>query len=337
MTRAVRQRGRTAEWAWRVGVAAGTALAVACGGSATSAPRDPTTSVPSPASGPAARGSFRHHRSGVVVRAGAPHHRGRDVLVAEPDAQELEAKLAYGPIDKDLEDEDVEVLLVREGEPAVALGTVRTSRDGEGDDGGRARLRLEGAARLPLGRHRVRFVVRGDGTSAEIAVVVVPSGTPAFVSDVDGTLTSSEWAELPAALTARLPAPHPGAARALTALAERGVLPVYVTARPEWLVPRTRRFLAENAFPPGVVVTKKDKSGAFGAQAAAYKKAELERIARVVRLTWAFGNMPSDAEVYAALVTDPRRRVLYRFTDAAHGGRRIESYDEIFAEVSRTP
>lgn len=255
------------------------------------------------------------------------------MLVAEGEAQELEAKLAYGPTDKDLEDEDVEVSLVR-AEGSTRLATVRTTKDGEGDDGGRAHLRLEGAARLPVGRHRIRFEVRADGTSAEIALVVVPAGSPAFVSDVDGTLTSGEWAELPAALTARLPAAHPGAARALAALAAKGVLPVYVTARPEWLVPRTRRFLAENAFPPGVLVTKKDKSGAFGAHAAAYKKAELERIARVVKVTWAFGNMPSDAEVYASLVPDARRRVLYRFTDAAHGGRRIESYDELLPELA---
>ena len=53
----------------------------------------------------------------------------------------------------------------------------------------------------------------------------------------------------------------------------------------------------------------------------------------VERLIETIGNMPSDAETYAAFVRDPRRRIFYRYTDATFGGRRIESYDEVLADV----
>lgn len=268
--------GRVGAWAL-LGLLLG-----ACGAGASA------SSAPAPSSRPGTAAevrSFRHGSSRLVVGSGAPRHRARDVLVLEGEAQLLEAKLAYGPADKDLHDEDVDVLLVPdEAGPVRRLGTVRTSEDGRGDDGGRARLRLEGGAALPAGRHRVRFVVRGDGSEVDGVVAVVPRGAPVFVSDVDGTLTSGEWAELPAALVGRLPAAHPGAARILGALASRGLLPVYLTARPEWLVPRTRAFLAANGFPEGVLFTKRDRSGAFGDAAAAYKRQVLGELGARVRL-----------------------------------------------------
>jgi len=143
----------------------------------------------------------------------------------------------------------------------------------------------------------------------------------------------SEVAEFPALARRELPDPHPYAAAAFHRLADRGLVPVYLTARPEWLLPRTRSFLALHGFPPGIVVTRRDKSGGFGSSAAAGKLVELERLAASFTIGWAFGNMPSDAHAYAKVVRDPRRRVLYRFDDTVHGGRRIESYDELFEEL----
>ncbi len=334
MVRAVRQRpGGTTTFAGVVLLTC-SVLVPACGGEVTPRPRVTTVAAPdAPPDTPDTTRRFRHRRSRFVVSAGKPSHRGRDVLVAEGEPQDLEAKIAYGVVDKDLHDEDVDVFLLADA-GATLLGTVRTSADGPADDGGRARLRLAGDRALPVGRHRIRFVVRGDGSTAEIAAVVVRRGQDAFVSDVDGTLTASEFAEVPAIVEGKLPLAHPGAARVFGVLASRGLLPVYVTARPEWLVPRTRAFLEQNGFPPGVLVTKRDKSGALGSAAAAYKKTELARIASVVRIRWAFGNTPSDADAYAALLPDASRRVLYRYEDVTFGGRRIEAYDELASEVA---
>src|SRR5262245_22769885 len=61
-----------------------------------------------PAVGPA--GSWRHTLSSYIVDLGAPHHRGIDLIASTDDAtQTIAGKITYGPTDKDLEDEDVEV------------------------------------------------------------------------------------------------------------------------------------------------------------------------------------------------------------------------------------
>ncbi len=276
--------------------------------------------------------AFRHLRSRAVIASGSPNHRARDLIVAEGALQTIEAKIAYGPIDKDLVDEDVRIEHLV-GDRWEMLATVRTSDDGPDCDGGRARFVIPGDRAVGVGRHRIRVTVVGDQSQAELALVVVPKKQPIFVSDIDGTITVSEIAEFPAMARGELPDPHPYAAAAFHRLAERGHVPVYLTARPEWLLPRTRAFLELHRFPPGVVVTRRDKSGGFGSSAAAGKLMELERLAEDFTIAWAFGNMPSDAHAYSKIVSDPRRRVLYRYTDELHGARRIESYEEIYGEL----
>lgn len=280
-------------------------------------------------------GTFRNKRSRLVTGLGAANHRGRDALFVVGEPQLLEAKFAYGLVDKDLEDEDV---LIEEELPGgggrVEVVTVRTTKDGPNDDGGRARFEIPKADALGPGRHVFRFTVIGDGTQAELSIVVVSPEQAVFVSDVDGTLTASEVAEFPASFNGRLPAAHPKASTVFQALAARGLVPIYLTARPEWMTGRTRAFLQANAFPPGIVHTRYDKSGAFGDGAARFKRAALERLAQRVRIAWAFGNMPSDAEAYAPLVPNPQRRILYRQDDATHGARRIDSYAELLGEVA---
>lgn len=274
---------------------------------------------------------FRHKHSQAIAQSGHPHHRVRDVLVAIGDEQRIEGKVAYGAGDRDLHDEDVVFDIEREPGTWDRSKVVRTSK-GEGD-GGRAVLVIDPDRPLSQGRHRVKMTVVGDASSAEGAVVVVPRRQAVFVSDVDGTLTSSEFAEAPALAHHTLPAAHPDAARIFDLLAQKGYVPIYLTARPEWLVPRTRAFLATNKFPEGVLVTMRTKGGSFGDHAAAFKRGELERIATTFEIMWAFGNMPSDAAAYATVVKDPRKRVLYRLTDATYGCRRIESYGDLASEL----
>jgi len=240
----------------------------------------------------------------------------------------IEAKIAYGPADKDLADEDIRIERETSKARWAELGVARTDHDG--------RVRFS-AGTFPLGSHRLRLTVIGDGSSTELSVVVVPGGQSIFVSDVDGTLTESETAEFPALLRRQLPAVHPAAADVFRKLAAKGFVPVYLTARPDWLLARTRELLATNQFPPGVVLTERSAMGQYGAGAAAFKRNELEVLVANGRtkIEWAFGNMPSDAETYATFITDPKRRVFYRYTDAAYGGRRIDSYEEVAADLMK--
>src|SRR4051812_30491698 len=70
--------------------------------------------------------TWRHTASKLIVQLGSPHHRGID-LIASDDAptQVIGGRVTYGPSDKDLEDEDVDVFA-----NARLLGRVRTDEEG---------------------------------------------------------------------------------------------------------------------------------------------------------------------------------------------------------------
>ena len=86
---------------------------------------------------------------------------------------------------------------------------------------------------------------------ADQYIEVVPPGTPVVLTDVDGTLTTSENEEFFDLLSGTLPDVRPGAPQALQALAERGYHTIYLTARPEFLGTRTEEFVRARGLPPG--------------------------------------------------------------------------------------
>jgi phosphatidate phosphatase APP1 len=289
--------------------------------------------------------SFEHTISKVTVAAGPSFHRGRDQILSVGDAQWVIGKMTYSYADKDLRDEEVDVFVERGcGGTWEQLGTTKTTKDGdhatvEGvvDSGGRVYFEIPKAKELGAGRHRVRLVVAGDQTFTDVRIDVLPKGSPVVVSDVDGTLTASETAEFPALLQGDLPAAHPKAAEALSALAAKGYRVVYLTARPEFLTGRTHDFLDVSGFPPGIVHTTTGMTGALGEAAATFKSDELAALAaHGHKIEWAFGNKESDTEAYEAAKVPREQRVFLKVSDT-HGGRRIEAYEEILPAISALP
>jgi hypothetical protein len=299
-------------------------------------------SSPPPAVGPA-RG-FRHRRSRVVAGLGH-NHRGRDILLRPGDRQVAIAKFAYGLIDKDLVDEEVEVFLLRSCSGAwQRLGTAVTTDDGDhvdeegvADSGGRIYFEIPPAAALEPGRHRLHLSVAGDRSSTDLIIHVAPAGAPVFIADIDGTLTRSGTEEFRALLSGRPSEAHPDAADALQALAARGYIPIYLSGRPEPLVGRTRDFLARSGFPPGLVMTTAKKSGAIGGAAARFKTATLARTVRGRGYVpaYAFGDTPTDATAYASARIGTR--LFYRYADAEHGGRRFDLYRALVTDLANAP
>lgn len=293
--------------------------------------------------------AWNHPSSYLIAGAGSPNHRGRDLYLTPDDPQWIIGKFAYGITDKDLKDERVDIYLLRGcGGAWERLGSATTTEadsahravEGVSDDGGRVYFEIPAAQRLGPGRHRVHLVVRGDLSSTDLFIEVVPRGAPMFVSDVDGTLTGTETEEFTSLLLGELPDAHAHAAAAFHRLTSKGYRPMYLTARPEWLVERTRDFLEAYGFPPGIVHTTLGLTGATGDGAAEYKTAELGRLfdGREMLPAWAFGNTATDADAYDnAGVMPLARRVFYRFDDESHGGRRIDGYDELFAEIDALP
>ncbi len=295
----------------------------------------------------AAKRSFIHTLSSVTAASGPAFHRGRDQIYAVGDAQWVIGKMAYTYADKDLKDEDVDIFVERGcGGAWEKLGSVRTTPSGgthptvEGvaDSGGRVFFQIPKATELPTGRHRVRLVVAADQTSTDLLIDIVPKGSPIVVSDVDGTLTTSENAEFPALLTGSLPDAHPDAAAALSALASKGYRVVYLTARPEWLTGRTREFLVTAGFPTGIVHTTSGVTGAVGAAAASYKSGELSMLlGHGHAIAWGFGNKASDTDAYDAAKINPVDHRVFLQVDDAHGGRRIESYTQLLPTLTALP
>ena len=288
--------------------------------------------------------AFHHFASNLVSHSGHPNHRGRDAIFVAGQPQTLIGKFAYGIIDKDIHGEEVDVFVERNcGGAWTKLGTGTTTDDGDHatvdgieDDGGRVYFDLP--TPLPRGRHRIRMVVAGDQTSADLVVDVVPAGTTYFVSDVDGTLTTSEAAAWTSLLTGNLPDARPDAAKALSNLAKKGIRPLYLTSRPDWLKNRTREFLDANGFPPGLVYTSSHLLPEVGDGSGAYKTEVLTRYAgHGAKFTWAFGNMSHDADAYDAVGIEPLSQRIFVGIDDAHGGRRIESYGEVVGVTSATP
>src|SRR5215471_13329492 len=156
-------------------------------------------------------GSFRHFTSRLIAGLGDPKHRGFDLVASADSAtQTLEGWISYTVVDKALEDEDVDVFACRTG-AWRKVGTART------DDEGHFSLALSGDSRLPIGMRDLFVSVVGDRTGAAFLGYVAPAGTPLVVSDVDGTLTSSENAFLETLALGGEPDAQPGAAPAFTA------------------------------------------------------------------------------------------------------------------------
>lgn len=275
------------------------------------------------------------------------NHRGRDLFVNPGQPQWIVAQFAYGLSDVDLEDEDVEIFVQRDCASGwESLGYQTTTKGGaphpdvEGisDHGGRIMYQIPANKQLGPGRHRVRLVVRGDGSSTELFIDVVPPQTPIFVTDVDGTLTSSENIEYAALLVGATPGTHESAPEALRALADKGYRPLYLTARPEFLVNRTREFLDAHGFPPGIIHTTASLLGPkpYGG-ADKFKQGDLAQVATHGLVpAFGFGNRATDSVAYS-VIPDPNHRFFYQITETPYTGRKIDSYAELLPMFDRLP
>jgi hypothetical protein len=302
--------------------------------------------LPPPDPGPA--GSWRHSiATPATTILGAAQHRGRDLFLREGDPQWVLGKFAYGIVDSDLDDEDVDLYLLRGCAAWERLATVRTTDgstnhatvEGVDDHGGQVYYPIPAARRLGVGRHRVRFVVRGDLSVADAYITVLPAGARVVVSDVDGTLTESETAEWGTLFGGASPAAQPGGADMLWAFARRGYHVFYLTARPAFLATRTHQWLNERGFPPGVVHTTLGLTGALGGAATTFKAEELNALINRLGYApdYAFGNTDTDVAAYALVPIVPSHAYYYQLAGDLRGGQRVDDYRTLVAGFAALP
>jgi LNS2 (Lipin/Ned1/Smp2) len=237
--------------------------------------------------------SFRHFTSKLVSRLGDPKHRGLDLVASADSAtQQLEGWISYALVDKALEDEDVDVFACRAG----AWQHIATART---DDEGHFSVGLSGAARLPLGMRDLFVSVAGDRTGVGFLAYVAPAGAPLVVTDVDGTLTSSENAFFETIVLGLEPGARAGAAAAFTAVAAKGYQPVYVTARGNQYTTATRAWLDHKGFPRGPVRLSPSFVTLPGGDTIDYKSQTLAALSNAgLEIAAGIGNRASDVTAY---------------------------------------
>ncbi len=250
------------------------------------------------------------HTASSVIASGDPHHRGIDLIATTQDAtQAISGKVTYSDLDKDLEDEDVELFacIDQRWEP---LGDVRTDSDG------RFTLTLAGDERLPAGMRDLYLSVTGDRTGAAFIAFVAPPGHPIVVSDVDGTLTASENAYPIALATGGDAAMQPDAPATLASAVTRGVSVIYVTARGDRFTQDTRDWFAGKGFPRGPIRMPSSIITLPGEDTVEFKSAALASVA-AFELLAGFGNRASDIDAYSNAGLPPERILikLPEFTD----------------------
>jgi hypothetical protein len=239
-------------------------------------------------------GDFRHFSSSVISHLGDAKHRGFDLVTSASNAtQTLEGWISYTVFDKALEDEDVDVFACRAGQWRP-VGTART------DDEGHFTLGLSGADRLPIGMRDLFVSVKGDRTGVGFLGYVAPAGSRLIVSDVDGTLTSSENAFLETITLGIEPGQRAGAPQAYDAATTKGYQLVYVTARGNQYTTATRDWLDHKGFPRGPVRLSPSFLTLPGGDTIDYKTSTFAALSGAgLAIAAGVGNRASDVTAYA--------------------------------------
>ncbi len=248
-----------------------------------------------------------HFGSRVVIASGDPNHRGIDLIArAGGSSQILRGEVSYGgAADKALDDEAVDVFACVGG-AWKHLGRTRT------DDEGAFALTLTGSERLEVGLRDMYLSVAADRSGAWFLALVSEDTRSLAVSDVDGTLTTSEneWfgdlANVPAEI-------HAGAVDAWKHVRARGMLPVYVTARPRRVTELTRQWLADQGMPRGPLRLSPSVM-LPGGSTADYKREALEAMQQELPIALGIGNRGTDLDAYAGIGL-PGTRILIKLPE----------------------
>ncbi|MCA9628356.1 MAG: hypothetical protein KC766_11845 [Myxococcales bacterium] len=142
-------------------------------------------------------------------------------------------------------------------------------------------------------------ILEGDGSCTAHYSFLLERGANVIVTDIDGTLTSSDEE-----LTKQIgdgnydPQENQSASVMMNRWAKKGYQVVYLTARPHFFRAETRAWMIEHGFPEGPMITANQL--VFGDSARTYKRTWVNRIADSFgwTVTAAYGNAGSDIDAY---------------------------------------
>ncbi|XP_031633989.1 protein retinal degeneration B isoform X3 [Contarinia nasturtii] len=189
------------------------------------------------------REKWQKKRTSVKLKNVTANHRANDVIIREGQSnQKLQARFMYGPLDMiTLAGERVDIYLMKEPSEWSILATEVT------DKTGRIVYTLPSDKSLDIGIYPVKMVVRGDHTSVDFYLAVIPPCTECVVFSIDGSFTASM------SVTGRDPKVRAGAVDVCRFWQELGYLLIYVTGRPDMQQQRVLSWLSQHNFPHGLV------------------------------------------------------------------------------------
>ncbi|XP_012945649.1 protein retinal degeneration B [Aplysia californica] len=190
------------------------------------------------------REKWLKRRTTIKVRNLQPNHRANDVVCLEDKPQRLTAKFMYGSLDiASLTGEKVDVNVMKQPSSGdwTHLGTEVT------DSHGRFSYTIPSEQRLSQGLYPVKLVVKGDHTSVDFFMAVLPPKTETVAFSIDGSFTAS------VSIMGKDPKVRAGAVDVVRHWQELGYLILYVSARPDLQHRKVVAWLAQHNFPHGLV------------------------------------------------------------------------------------
>ncbi|KAG5874802.1 hypothetical protein JTB14_012438 [Gonioctena quinquepunctata] len=183
-------------------------------------------------------------RTSVKLKNVTSNHRANDVIVRENAPQNFTARFMYGPLDMiTLTGEKVDIHVMKD----APLGEWTHLATEVTDKTGRVAYTIPEDKSLGYGLYPIKMVVRGDHTSVDFFLAVVPPKTECVVFSIDGSFTASM------SVTGRDPKVRAGAVDVVRHWQELGYLIIYITGRPDMQHRRVVSWLSQHNFPHGLI------------------------------------------------------------------------------------
>ncbi|XP_014485232.1 PREDICTED: protein retinal degeneration B isoform X4 [Dinoponera quadriceps] len=239
------------------------------------------------------REKWNKKRTSVKLKNVAANHRANDVIVREGAPQVLVARFMYSPIDMiTLTGEKVDIHIMRDA-PAGEWTHLSTEVT---DKNGRIIYKIPDDKALSYGLYPVKMVVRGDHTSVDFFMAVIPPRTECVVFSIDGSFAASR------SVSGKDPKVWAGAVDVVRHWQELGYLIIYITARPDMQQQTVVSWLSQHNFPHGLVSFADGLSRDPLAHKAAYLNKLVKEHGMIIHQ--AYGS-EKDISVYTAINLKP--------------------------------
>ncbi len=283
---------------------------------------------------PEPAGAWTSSSSAVVVLAGAPSHSAQDVLAVAGTVPKLEGFFVYGALSVAINGEPVDVFVDECKGSWQKLGQATTDSSGH--------IAFDLPAALPVGIYEARFRVVGDASTTTANLWVLPIGTHLAITDIDGTMTSSDFELFQQILDgAYVPKAYPGAVELTRAHEKLGHVVVFLTGRPAGLTFKTREWLANLGFAVGPLHVTDSAGQVLPTESGVgtFKKDFLHGLLdKGFIIDLAYGNATTDVFAYLGIGLPPERVWIIGSNAGSMGTNAVtDSWEPRVIEVGKLP